>query len=85
MDLMVELHGLWNRPAATRILQALAPYRPAWVEDPLRPDAVDALDRLAADVQVPIATGETCVGRRACPAQRAWSAWSPSTSAGPGA
>jgi galactonate dehydratase len=64
MDLMVELHGLWNRPAATRILRALAPYRPAWVEDPLRPDAVDALDRLAADAEVPIATGETCVGRR---------------------
>jgi galactonate dehydratase len=64
MDLMVELHGLWNRPAASRILQALTPYRPAWVEDPLRPDAVDALDRLAAEVEVPIATGETCVGRR---------------------
>jgi galactonate dehydratase len=64
MDLMVELHGLWDRPAATRILQALVPYRPAWVEDPLRPDAVDALARLAADAEVPIATGETCVGRR---------------------
>jgi galactonate dehydratase len=64
MDLMVELHGLWNRPAAARILQALTPYRPFWVEDPIRPDAVDALARLAAEVDVPIATGETCVGRR---------------------
>jgi galactonate dehydratase len=64
MDLMVELHGLWNRPAAARILKALTPYRPAWVEDPLRPDAADALGRLAAEVEVPIATGETCVGRR---------------------
>jgi galactonate dehydratase len=64
MDLMVELHGPWNRPAATRILKALTPYRPFWVEDPLRPDAVEALDRLAAEVETPIATGETCVGRR---------------------
>ena len=64
MDLMVELHGLWNRRAAARILQALTPYRPSWVEDPVRPDAVDALARLAAEVEVPIATGETCVGRR---------------------
>jgi galactonate dehydratase len=64
MDLMVELHGLWDRPAATRILEALTPYRPFWVEDPLRPDAVDALGRLAAEVAVPVATGETCVGRR---------------------
>ena len=64
MDLMVELHGLWNRPTATRILEALTPYRPCWVEDPLRPDAVEALGRLAAEVEVPVATGESCVGRR---------------------
>jgi galactonate dehydratase len=62
MDLMVELHGLWNRPAAATILRALAPYRPFWVEDPVRPDAVEALARLAAEVEVPIATGETLVG-----------------------
>ena len=64
LDLMVELHGLWDRRAAATILQALAPYRPAWVEDPLRPDAVDALAALAAEVEVPIATGETLAGRR---------------------
>ncbi|TDE03106.1 mandelate racemase/muconate lactonizing enzyme family protein [Jiangella asiatica] len=64
MAIMVELHGLWSRPAATRICQALAPYEPYWVEDPLRGDAVDAFARLAADVDVPVATGETCVGTR---------------------
>jgi L-alanine-DL-glutamate epimerase-like enolase superfamily enzyme len=64
MDIMVELHGLWNLRAATKICRALAPLQPFWVEDPLRPDAVDALARLADDVEVPIATGETCVGRR---------------------
>jgi len=64
MDLMIELHGLWNRRGATTILNALTPYRPYWVEDPVRPDAVDALAHLASDVDVPIATGETCVGRR---------------------
>jgi len=30
----------------------------------MRPDAVDALAQLSRDVEVPIATGETCVGRR---------------------
>jgi galactonate dehydratase len=64
MDVMVELHGLWDRRSATAICDALAPYRPYWIEDPLRPDAVDALGRLAADVDVPLAAGETCVGRR---------------------
>jgi galactonate dehydratase len=64
MNLMVELHGLWSRRAATTILEALTPYRPYWVEDPMRSDAVDALQTLAASVDVPIACGETAVGRR---------------------
>ncbi|MEQ4207742.1 mandelate racemase/muconate lactonizing enzyme family protein [Actinopolymorpha sp. B17G11] len=64
MDVMVELHGLWNRPCAERICTALAPYRPLWVEDPIRPDAVDALAALRRAVDVPIATGETVTGRR---------------------
>jgi len=64
MKLMVELHGLWSQRAATTIMEALTPYRPFWVEDPMRSDAVDALQTLAASVDVPIACGETAVGRR---------------------
>ncbi len=64
MDVMIELHGLWNRRSATRIAHALAGLRPYWIEDPLRPDAVDALAALRAEIDVPIATGETCFGRR---------------------
>lgn len=64
MRLMVELHGLWNRPAAARICRALEPYRPFWVEDPIRPDAVDALAALRSETAIPIATGETVTGRR---------------------
>jgi galactonate dehydratase len=64
MDLMIELHGLWSRRGATRICDALEPFEPFWVEDPIRSDAVDALAALKADVGVPLAYGETCVGRR---------------------
>jgi galactonate dehydratase len=64
MKIMVELHGLWNRPAAEKIIAALAPYQPYWIEDPLRADAVTALARLARPETIPIAAGETCVGRR---------------------
>jgi L-alanine-DL-glutamate epimerase-like enolase superfamily enzyme len=64
MDLMIELHGLWNRPAAKRIIDAIAPYKPFWVEDPLRPDAVEALALLRREISVPIAIGETAVGRK---------------------
>jgi L-alanine-DL-glutamate epimerase-like enolase superfamily enzyme len=64
MRLMVELHGMWSRRGATVILRELERFAPYWVEDPIRPDAVDALARLRDDVAVPIATGETVVGRR---------------------
>ncbi|MYS81075.1 mandelate racemase/muconate lactonizing enzyme family protein [Embleya scabrispora] len=64
MDLMVELHGLWSRRAAVEICRALEPYRPFWVEDPIRPDAVESIGALSHEVGVPIATGETAVGRR---------------------
>lgn len=64
MDLMIELHGLWNRPGAELLLGELTPYRPYWVEDPIRSDGVDALAQLRAHTDLPIATGETAVGRR---------------------
>ena len=64
MDLMIELHGLWNRSSAKRIIDAITPYKPFWVEDPLRPDAVDALAQLRREISVPIAIGETAVGRK---------------------
>jgi len=64
MDLMIEFHALWNRPTAKRIVDAITPYKPFWIEDPLRPDAVQALEMLRSEISVPIATGETAIGRR---------------------
>ena len=31
MDIMVELHGLWNLPAARQIVRALEDFRPVWI------------------------------------------------------
>jgi len=64
MEILVELHGLWYRRGAEKICEALAPFKPFWVEDPLRADAQDSIHHLASAVDVPIALGETCVGRR---------------------
>ncbi|MBU3067700.1 mandelate racemase/muconate lactonizing enzyme family protein [Nocardia sp. NEAU-G5] len=64
MDLMIELHGLWSRQAAIEICHALEPFKPFWVEDPIRPDAIDAIGALCDEVGVPIALGETAMGRR---------------------
>ncbi|HEY6571617.1 MAG TPA: mandelate racemase/muconate lactonizing enzyme family protein [Candidatus Limnocylindrales bacterium] len=62
MDIMVELHGLWNLPMAERIAAALAPYDLRWIEDPVRPQDFAAVGRIAAASSTPIATGETLGG-----------------------
>jgi galactonate dehydratase len=36
MEILVELHGLWNLPAAKQIVRALEEFHPMWIEDPLR-------------------------------------------------
>jgi L-alanine-DL-glutamate epimerase-like enolase superfamily enzyme len=59
MDLMCELHGLWNRPMAVRIARALEPLDPFWVEDPVLPDHFGALGEVARATRAPIACGET--------------------------
>ncbi|MFE6736575.1 mandelate racemase/muconate lactonizing enzyme family protein [Microbacterium sp. NPDC057650] len=64
IDVMLELHSNWLRRPAATIMREVAHFDPLWVEDPIRPDAVDALIQLRRDVpDVPIATGETAGGR----------------------
>lgn len=62
MDVMVELHALWDVPAACRIVAALAEFDPFWVEDPVRVTSPDALAAVQAATRAPIAAGETLTG-----------------------
>jgi len=64
IDVMIELHGLWNLPAAVAIGTALEPYNIRWIEDPIRPNAPHTLSRLSNEIAVPIAVGETVAGSR---------------------
>jgi L-alanine-DL-glutamate epimerase-like enolase superfamily enzyme len=59
MDIMVELHSLWNVPTAKRIFAALEEFDPFWFEDPIRMNNADALADLAASTRVPITASET--------------------------
>jgi L-alanine-DL-glutamate epimerase-like enolase superfamily enzyme len=59
MEIMVELHGLWQAHPAARICRALEDYRPCWVEDPIELDGFDALSRLRDATSVRFAFGET--------------------------
>ena len=63
MDVMCELHALWNRPTAKTIVAALEEFNPLWIEDPVRMDQLESLGEVQASTRVPIATGETLGGR----------------------
>lgn len=59
IDIMVELHGLWDFPMARTICAELEQFKPAWYEDPIKADNIDALAELAQSTRVPIAACET--------------------------
>jgi L-alanine-DL-glutamate epimerase-like enolase superfamily enzyme len=65
MDIMVELHGLWNLPTAKRIMAALEEIDPFWFEDPIRMNNADALAELARSTRVPITASEVLATRAA--------------------
>ena len=58
MQIMVELHGLWTLPCALVIAEALKPYQPAWLEEPIRFNELDAMAELARHTSIPIAASE---------------------------
>ncbi|MEU7852429.1 mandelate racemase/muconate lactonizing enzyme family protein [Nonomuraea sp. NPDC049141] len=64
MEVMVELHGLWNLYAAAGLMRELERFAPFWVEDPLRADSHGSYATLQAGTSVPLATGETLTGQR---------------------
>jgi len=63
MDVMAELHALWNLPAARGVVAALEPFHPLWIEDPVFMDQLESLGELQAGTRAMIATGETLGGR----------------------
>lgn len=63
MDIMAELHSMWDRPTAIKISRALESIDPLWVEDPVFMDNLSSLDEVARATASPIAVGETRGGR----------------------
>ncbi|MCL6625018.1 MAG: mandelate racemase/muconate lactonizing enzyme family protein [Alicyclobacillus shizuokensis] len=59
IEIMVEMHSLWDLPAAKQIAQALEPFRPFWFEDPIKMDNPDALAEFARCTRVRTAASET--------------------------
>jgi galactonate dehydratase len=59
IEIMVEMHSLWDLRSAKQIAQALEDYRPFWYEDPIKMDNIDALREFAQSTRVATAASET--------------------------
>jgi galactonate dehydratase len=57
-ELMLEMHGRFSPATAVRLAHELAPFEPAWLEEPVPPENLKAWEKAAAKVDIPVATGE---------------------------
>ncbi len=63
IEVMCELHSLWNTTSAIRICRALEDFRVFWAEDPIaKMDDARALADLRRQTRVPICGSETLAG-----------------------
>lgn len=56
--LMIDANQRWDLGTATRSVEALSAFSPAWIEEPLRADDLTGHAELARRIDVPIAVGE---------------------------
>ena len=61
IEVGIGTHGQPSTYSALRIAQILEPYHPFWFEEPVSPENVDEMARVAAHTSIPIATGERLV------------------------
>nr|WP_155073282.1 mandelate racemase/muconate lactonizing enzyme family protein [Streptomyces taklimakanensis] len=57
-ELLLEMHGRFSPSTAVRIAREVEPFRPSWLEEPVPPENLKALAKVADKVDMPIATGE---------------------------
>jgi len=57
-DIMLEMHGRFNPATAILMANKLEKFRLAWIEEPVPPENLPELKRVAEHVSIPIAVGE---------------------------
>ncbi|MEO1138221.1 MAG: mandelate racemase/muconate lactonizing enzyme family protein [Pseudomonadota bacterium] len=57
-DLLFGTHGQFTTAGAIRLAKALEPYDPLWFEEPIPPDNIGEMAKVAAATSIPISTGE---------------------------
>jgi galactonate dehydratase len=63
VDVGIDFHGRVAKSMAKRLVEALEPYDPMFVEEPVLPEHNNALPGIAAHTTTPIATGERMYSR----------------------
>ena len=57
-DLLFGTHGQFSVGGAIRLAQAIEKYQPLWFEEPVPPDDVGAMAKVARSTRIPVAAGE---------------------------
>ena len=57
-DILIGTHGQFNTNSAIRFAKRVEPYEPLWFEEPVPPENVKEMARVAQSTSIPIATGE---------------------------
>ncbi len=58
VQMYIEMHGRFAPHQAVEIAKAIEKFRPAWIEEPCRPEDLPALRYVMDHTDIPIATGE---------------------------
>jgi galactonate dehydratase len=58
VEIMVEMHGRFAPAVAIGLARDLEALAPAWIEEPVPPENLKALAKVAERVSIPVATGE---------------------------
>jgi len=58
VEIMIEAHGKFNAHTAIKVGKKLEKYEPFFFEEPVPPENVDAMVKVAQHLDLPIATGE---------------------------
>ncbi len=57
-EVLIEMHGRFAPLEAIRLALLLEPFAPSWIEEPVPPENIAALAKVASKTSLPIATGE---------------------------
>ena len=57
-ELLVEMHGRFTPAVAISLARDLERFNPSWIEEPVPPENLAALEKVSNRVSIPVATGE---------------------------